>query len=198
MLEGIAAALAAGDRAAAERLLVRARATSDQSGRLRQAVEQARETVRLAPTYWRSRDDVARYAEAAPHVDLAVRNVRVLARAALSVVETSATVPPGVPAALRDLAIAVERLEHELAHGRGASEAIEAALTAAGRATRALGGNTSIPVTVIVGQVRSTAVDLLRALGIDRSEAVEHVRAAARMSAEDVDGPRDDEREDRE
>ena len=98
VLEGIAAALAAGDRAAAERLLVRARATSDQSGRLRQAVEQARETVRLAPTYWRSRDDVARYAEAAPHVDLAVRNVRVLARAALSVVETSATVPPGVPA----------------------------------------------------------------------------------------------------
>jgi uncharacterized membrane protein YgaE (UPF0421/DUF939 family) len=198
VLEGIAAALAAGDRAAAERLLVRARATSDQSGRLRQAVEQARETVRLAPTYWRSRDDVARYAEAAPHVDLAVRNVRVLARAALSAVETSATVSPGVPDALRDLATGAERLEHELEHGRGASEAIEAALAAAARATLALEGNTSIPVTVIVGQVRSTAVDLLRALGIDRSEAVGHVRAAARMSAEDVDGARDDKREDRE
>ena len=37
-----------------------------------------------------------------------------------------------------------------------------------------------MPVGVIVGQIRSTAVDLLRALGIERDEAVEHVRAAAR------------------
>ena len=107
MLEGIAAALAAGDRAAAERTARPGARDERLADRLRQAVEQARETVRLAPTYWRSRDDVARYAEAAPHVDLAVRNVRVLARAALSAVETGATVPPGVPAALRDLATAV-------------------------------------------------------------------------------------------
>ena len=33
---------------------------------------------------------------------------------------------------------------------------------------------------MIVGQIRSTAVDLMRALGIERSEAVEHVRAAAK------------------
>jgi uncharacterized membrane protein YgaE (UPF0421/DUF939 family) len=182
VLEGVAAALADGDRAEAERLLVRARATSDQSGRFRQELEGARETVRLAPTYWRSRREVERYAEAAPQVDLVVRNVRVLARASLAAIETEAVIPAGIPAAVRELAAAVGHLERELDEGRGASAAIESALAAAGRATLALEESTNLQVSVIVGQIRSTAVDLLRALGTDRAEAVEHVRAAARLT----------------
>jgi uncharacterized membrane protein YgaE (UPF0421/DUF939 family) len=183
VLEGIAGALADGDLAAAERLLVRARATSDQSGRFRQELEGARETVRLAPTYWRARGEVERYAEAAPQVDLAVRNVRVLARASLAAVETGAVIPAGIPQAVRELAAAVGHVGRELDEGRGASPAIEAALAAAGRATLALEESTNLQVSVIVGQVRTTAVDLLRALGTDRAEAVEHVRAAARLVA---------------
>jgi hypothetical protein len=34
-------------------------------------------------------------------------------------------------------------------------------------------------VSALVAQVRSTATDLLRALGLDRSDAVERVRRAA-------------------
>jgi len=179
VLEGIAVALTDGDHAAAERLLARARATSDYADRLRQELAQAEETTRLAPTYWRSRGEVERYTEAAPHVDLAVRNVRVLARATLSVIETGAPVPAGIPHAVRGLAAAAGWLERELDEGRGAAQAIEAALAAAGDATLALDAGAPIPLGVIVGQIRSAAVDLLRALGIERSEAVEHVRAAA-------------------
>jgi uncharacterized membrane protein YgaE (UPF0421/DUF939 family) len=180
VLEGIAAALSEGDRATAERLLVRARRTSDHADRLRQELAAAEETTRLAPTHWRSRGAVERYVEAAPHVDFVVRNVRVLARAALSVVETGAAVPPGIPNAVRGLATAVTWLERELDEGRGAAQAIEAALAAAAGATVALEEGAAIPLGVIVGQIRSAAVDLLRALGVDRAEAVEHVRAAAR------------------
>jgi uncharacterized membrane protein YgaE (UPF0421/DUF939 family) len=188
VLDGIAGALAAGDRVAAERLLARARATSDQAARFRQELEQAQETVRLAPTYWRSRNDVARWTEAAPYLDLAVRNVRVLARAALSAVETGTDVPDLIPAALRELTTAVRLLERELDEGIGAAAAIEAALGAAGSATQALDENPGLPISIIVGQVRSTAVDLLRALGIDRSEAVDHVRAAAAWQREAAEG----------
>jgi len=74
----------------------------------------------------------------------------------------------------------VRSLERELAEGRGAADAIEAVLDAAGRATLALDESPALPVSVIVGVIRSTAVDVLRALGIDRDEALEHVRAAAR------------------
>ena len=188
VLDGIATALETGDRAAAERLLARAREASDLAVRFRQELEGAVETARLAPTYWRSRDTVVRWAEAAPHVDLAVRSVRVLARASLNSVETRVAVPAGIPAAIRELGSAVRALEVELTEGRGASGVIEAALSAAGRATVALEGSTSLPLSVIVGQIRSTAVDVLRALGVDRSEAVEHVRAAARWRPAGPDG----------
>ena len=180
MLDGIAASLATGDRAAAERALGRARATSELAVRFQQELELARETTRIAPTHWRSRGDVERYAEAAPHLALAVRNVRVLARHSLAAVETGVTVPPGLPAAARGLARGVRSLERELEEGRGAADAIEAVLDAAGRATLALDESPALPVSVIVGVIRSTAVDVLRALGIDRDEALEHVRAAAR------------------
>ncbi len=76
-------------------------------------------------------------------------------------------IAPGLPLSVRGLAEGVRDLERELDEGRGAA----------------------LPVSVIVGQVRSTAVDLLRALGIERLETVEHVRAAARrLSAEERGG----------
>ena len=179
VLEGIAVALADGDHAAAERLLARARATSDYSDRLRQELAQAEETTRLAPTYWRSRGEVERYAEAAPHVDLAVRNVRVLARAALSVIETGAPVPAGIPHAVRGLA--TPRTGSSASSRRAGAPRRRSRRHSPPPATRrSRSSGRTIPLSVIVGQIRSTAVDLLRALGIERSEAVEHVRAAAR------------------
>ena len=48
----------------------------------------------------------------------------------------------------------------------------------AARASAALEDTSNLSVSVIVGQVRSTATDLLLSLGMDNEEALEEVRNA--------------------
>jgi uncharacterized membrane protein YgaE (UPF0421/DUF939 family) len=180
VLEDIANALDERDAAAASRTLDRARATTGLSEAFHRALDGARETAQLAPTQWRNQEDVERYARAAQHVDYAVRNVRVLARAARTALEAGDEITPGIVEAIRRLATAVRGLDGELAKESSGIAAIEATLQAAGRATRVLEQRPSLAVNVMVGQIRSIAADLLGALGIDRQEAVKHIRAAVR------------------
>ena len=182
VLEGIAVALTDATTPPRSALLARARATSDYADRLRQELAQAEETTRLAPTYWRSRSEVERYAEAAPHVDLAVRNVRVLARATLSVIERARPCRPG--SRTRCAASRRQRTGSSASSTRAGAPSRRSRRRSQPQATRRSHSKPGapIPLGVIVGQIRSTAVDLLRALGIERSEAVEHVRAAARRA----------------
>jgi hypothetical protein len=83
--------------------------------------------------------------------------------------------------AIRQLARGVKGIEAELAQESGGITGIEATLQAAGRATRVLETRPSLSVNVMVGQTRSIAADLLGALGIERQEAVKHIRAAVRQ-----------------
>jgi hypothetical protein len=55
----------------------------------------------------------------------------------------------------------------------------EPALRAAATATHVLEGTTNLSVSVIVGQVRSTATDLLTVIGLSYEEAAEAVRGAS-------------------
>jgi hypothetical protein len=48
-------------------------------------------------------------------------------------------------------------------------------------ATRALERDPALSAAHFVGQVRSTATDLLRAVGLERADAVERVRRATRQ-----------------
>lgn len=65
----------------------------------------------------------------------------------------------------------------------------EAALRAAARATLALERTGNLAVSVLVGQVRSTATDLLRGLGLAPREARDAVREAAdRERQRELDG----------
>ena len=54
----------------------------------------------------------------------------------------------------------------------------EPAVRAAGQATLVLERTGNLSVSVIVGQIRSTAVDLLRGAGMSYDEAAEAVRGA--------------------
>jgi hypothetical protein len=54
---------------------------------------------------------------------------------------------------------------------------VSRALSAAASARQALSEQGELAVIQIVGQVRSAAVDVLRALGADRAEANAHLRA---------------------
>jgi uncharacterized membrane protein YgaE (UPF0421/DUF939 family) len=181
VLEDIALALDTRDAAAAGRTLERARATTDLADGFHRALDGARETARLAPTHWRNQEDVERYARAAQHVDYAVRNVRVLARAARTALEAGDEIPDGIAEAIRRLAEGVRGLEGELAKESTGIAGIEATLGAAGGATRVLEQRPSLAVNVMIGQIRSIAADLLGALGIERQEAVKHIRAAVRQ-----------------
>jgi len=80
-LDEVASALEARSLEGSGRALEHARMTDALIDHLRQALVLAEETTRIAPSYWRERGHIARYEEATIHLELAVRNARVLARA---------------------------------------------------------------------------------------------------------------------
>jgi uncharacterized membrane protein YgaE (UPF0421/DUF939 family) len=178
-LESIAQAIESGDREQAERALLRARDLDQLEAHLQEAVAVSRETARLAPVRRRDRGHVDLYADAAAQIDLAIRNVRVLARGVVRGARLDENLPPAVSEAIRDLAEAVSKLREALEDPDRAEAVREPALRAAARATLVLQETGNLSVTVVVGQVRSTAVDLLRGSGLTYDEAAELVREAA-------------------
>ena len=113
-------------------------------------------------------------------IDIAVRNVQVLARGARRAIDLDENVPPEAASAVRELAHAVQALGEALDDPDRGGAVREPALRAAGQATLVLERTGNMSVTVIVGQVRSTAVDLLRGSGMTYDEAADAVRAAVR------------------
>ncbi len=183
-LEQIARALdtrSAGEIAAA---LERARTLDGYVRAWQEAIDQAEETVFLAPTHRRKRSLIGRQAAAFPPIELAVRDVRVLARASVRAVDLEEGTSPELTLAVRDLASAVLGLQLELDRGRGEAAGRTDALRAAGRASLLVTDGASMPISAVVAQIRSTATDLLRALGLDAADAVDEVRTAARQMQE--------------
>ncbi len=175
-LEDVAAAIEARDVALVREALARARAAETLVTRWQASLAAGRETAVLSPLYWRDRDRLTRYAAAAEQLELAVRNTRVLARAAIRAVELDPGLPQELPDSVRMLAGAAREVERGLEGEEDTSAAIEAGVAAARTATAALARDPDLTAAHVVGQVRSTATDLLRALGLERSEAVERLR----------------------
>ena len=144
----------------------------------------SRETTRYAPPRRGSRGLVESYSDAAGRIDLAVRNVRVLARGTIRALSLDENVPPEIAGALRDLAQAVRALPAALDDPGAAGAVREPAERAAAEATLVLERTGNLSVSVIVGQIRSTAADLLAATGMTHEQAAGTVRAAVR-EAED-------------
>jgi uncharacterized membrane protein YgaE (UPF0421/DUF939 family) len=183
-LEDIAVAIVERDRSLADASLVRARGIDELSDRFAEAVSVARETTVYAPLRRRSRGRVDDYAGAATRVDLAVRNVRVLARGTIRAIRLDENVPPSVAEAVRELAAAVSAFSGSLEDPARAAEVRDHALRAAATATQVLENTGNLSVSVIVGQVRSTATDLLQGTGMTHDEAAEEVGRAAAVDAE--------------
>jgi uncharacterized membrane protein YgaE (UPF0421/DUF939 family) len=186
-LDDIAEAIQRRDRDLAERALMRARGIDELSGRFVEAVNVSRETTRYAPPRRRMRGRVERYADVAAQMDLAVRNVRVLARGAIRAVRLEENVPPETADAIRDLAAAVRAAADALDDPNAVERVRRHALRAATTATRVLEDTGNLSVSVIIGQVRSTATDLLATTGIDPDEAAEAVRRTVDGALEGVD-----------
>jgi len=184
VLDEVALALESEDLGLATRALARARDLDEPATALRDTVRLASETVRLAPLQRHERSRVERYATAMPQLGFAIRNSRVLARAAVRAVELESSVPAGLVDSIRALVQTVSRLERTLDDGRGEGGVREAARRAAREATRSFESEATFAIGALVGQVRSIAADLLRALGLDRNDAVEQLRAAAERTPE--------------
>ena len=186
-LRAIAAALRRRDVVEAEAALERARGIEDLGGEFLAAVREGRETARYSPARWGALGTVEAFAGAAAQVDLAVRNVRVLARGAVRAVSLGDNVPPEVADAIEDLGSAVVALGDALAHDGSAEPVRELALRAATTASLVLEQTGNLSVSVIVGQIRSTAVDLLAGTGMAGDAAIEAVRAAIRAGTEEAE-----------
>jgi uncharacterized membrane protein YgaE (UPF0421/DUF939 family) len=169
-LRALAEALRDGDEERARRALEISRSTDDDLADFFDAVALARETFTLhAPQ--RTRERVPLYAEAAQQMDYAVRNTRVLARRALSAIRRHGPAPEDLAEAVALLGDAVLELGSQLEHPEHDTAARRLALEAAVKATRLLQDDPGLSISVIIGQVRSTAIDLLRGSGMTGDEA---------------------------
>ncbi|MDF2704321.1 MAG: rane protein-like protein, partial [Rubrobacteraceae bacterium] len=116
--------------------------------------------------------------------DLAVINTRVLARGAVNALRRGDPVPPLLPEAVVDLARAVRALATYLEEAGGPEEARRFALEAARKATEILKDRHDLAASVLVGQIRSAAVDLLRSTGMDQASALQALEETAGRASE--------------
>ena len=178
VLEETAVALRECDLGLAERALQKAREMDGHMGAFRDALDAGYDTARLSPPRRRALGQLGLYATAADQLDLAVRNVRVLARAVATSVREGEPAPEALSETIRDLARAVETLTAYIEEPEHPVATRRFALEAAGGATAVLSERNDLRTSMLVGQIRSTAVDLLRASGMDSTEALEALRKA--------------------
>jgi uncharacterized membrane protein YgaE (UPF0421/DUF939 family) len=163
-LEDVGTALADRDTPRAEDALRSAREIDDGVRALDEALGQGRETARFSLARRSSRTDLDRYERGARHIDFAVRNTRVLARHVVRFLRNDRTAPPEVADAIQDLSLAVWALAAELDDpARSGRDVRLYASRAAGRAIESFEGDRDLGLAEIVAQVRSTAIDLVRA-----------------------------------
>lgn len=178
-LRDVAGALDHRDLEAAETALLRARRAGDAWSRFDQALDVGRETARMAPRRRRARQRVTRYRGADLPLDLAVRDVHVLARGAVRALAIGDRVPYGLIEALRDLADGFADAATQIGHDHSGEHIRELAERATELATRAVRSPRDISVNVLAGYTQATAADLLRTVGYDRDPAHEIVGDAA-------------------
>jgi hypothetical protein len=183
VLEEVADALEQGDVGRAQRAYVKAREIDARVAGLKEAVAAGRETARLAPPRRRSLEHMDLYAAASDQIDLTVRDVRALARAALSVVQPEDPAPERLLAAIRGLARATEALATYLqTSGDPPDETRRLALEAAKNASTLLEEYEDLArnlgVNALVDQIHSSAVDLIGGTGMDRAAALQALEGA--------------------
>ncbi|BCB85526.1 FUSC family protein [Phytohabitans suffuscus] len=173
-----AEALAARDLERVDAALARLRAAESDLRTLEEAIGAASETAALAPVRWRTRGALNQYVDAAEYIARALRNSRVLVRRSQALLRDGEALPQPLVEAVRALGEAVSWLRRELAGAVEPVAARERALRAASEAGIAYEEGVDFSGSVIVAQVRSAAVDLVRASGLDGKEAHRLVRRA--------------------
>jgi hypothetical protein len=180
-LRDAAAALIGGNLELAEAALSEARRIDAPVARLREELDGGYQIARLSPPRRRHLGHLGSYVAAADQLDLAARDTRVLARGAVTLVREKGAAPGQLAEAILGLALAVEALAGYLERpDQALDDARQFALGAAGEATLVLQRSNDLETSALVAQIRSTAIDLLQAAGMESSEALEALREASR------------------
>ncbi|HEX4729678.1 MAG TPA: FUSC family protein [Solirubrobacterales bacterium] len=170
-LEAIASSLTHSDLAAAEAALASSRKLDTGVDHLYDAVTEAGETAAFSPRRRILLEELDPQADAAPQIDYAVRDARVLARAATTAVRRGANIDPRLAEGVESLAAATRALD---ALGRGEAGARADVRELASHAVELAGAadvHNSLWPTMIFGQTRALASDLMLAAGEDPDEA---------------------------
>jgi uncharacterized membrane protein YgaE (UPF0421/DUF939 family) len=167
-LRSAADAIDARDRAIAQDALRRAR-TQRTGDEFRDALRTAREISALSPLHRRQRHRLRRYLAAAEPLDLALRNSRVLLRRTRSALTDDEPFPPALTDGLRALADAAIAFGAVLGDEPEPTD-IRRAIGAAATTVNAV-AHTGFSAQVVTAQLRSIAVDLLQATGLDHENA---------------------------
>ncbi|MGD0198887.1 MAG: FUSC family protein [Solirubrobacteraceae bacterium] len=164
-------ALAAESLDQAQEALTRLRGIDSQLAALFEALKRAQEAAALSPLRRRALDALGPYGEASRHIDYAVRNGRVLLRTVAAALRTGAEMPAQLGQAILTLADSADALAAQL-DGTGTAEAMRSRTIAATEtATGVLATHNDLRTSMVIGQIRATAVDLLRASGLDATTA---------------------------
>jgi uncharacterized membrane protein YgaE (UPF0421/DUF939 family) len=182
VLEEVASSLESGDAERAQNAYLKAREIDARVSGLKEAVAAGRETARLAPPRRKSLRHLDLYAQAADQIDLSVRDVRALSRAALSVVQPDDPSPEPLSQSVRTLATATEALALYLDTSGDPEDTRRLALEAARDASTLLNERedlaSNLAFNALVDQIHSSAVDLLGSTGMDRSSALRALEEA--------------------
>jgi hypothetical protein len=190
VLEEVAGALEADDLEGADRALARSRAMDVRVQELKEALSSGYVTTRISPARRKALGELGFYSTAAGQLDLAVRNTRVLARAARSLLRSSHPRAKSLPGMVRRLAGSVNALAAYLEDPAHPVDTRNLALDAAAGATAVLIEHKDLETSMLVGQIRSTAVDLLQASGMSYAEALQALDEAAIRRTSEVQSAR--------
>ncbi|GAA1588527.1 aromatic acid exporter family protein [Kribbella sancticallisti] len=154
--------------------LRRARASESLLDDLRSAAEEGVAVVQLSPFRRRHRGRVQQIADLVIPLDRAIRNIRVLVRRAAVSVWRDERIPAEYPMLLERLADGT-RLIAESLFEPAADVAAHRVLGELGRRTAVMPTPPGLSAVVVLGQIRSTVVDLLELTGTTYDEARELV-----------------------
>ncbi|MBV9423729.1 MAG: hypothetical protein JOZ98_12515, partial [Solirubrobacterales bacterium] len=178
LLKDAATALAAGDVRHAEAAGRAAENVETNIGEFRQALIVGSDTARWAPLRRPARAELERYARTLDHAELAGRSARVLARSVLSYVRGGRPPQPELAGAVRELGLAAWELPAQFGEPWRSGDVLRMALQGASLATAAAARHHDIALSEIAGQLRSIAIDIVKA-----SEAGETDRGALEEAA---------------
>ena len=173
-----AQALRAHDEDAAIDALTRARNADTLVDRLRESAVGARESLWLV---YRSTERTRQLGEietASTQCDYLVRNLRVLDRAAVVLIRAGSPVPASMVQALESLAASLSLASAGYDDETLVADAHAAAVDAVTLASASIPDGLVLPQVTMVGQVRASAIDLLRATGVPDRDSIDRIDAA--------------------